>query len=155
MKDVIIIGAGVVGSAIAREISRYAGDMLVIERGPDVCEGTSKANSGIAHAGYDAKPGTLKAKLNVEGSRMMEPLSKELDFPYVRNTSLVLALREEDRETMKKLFDQGVANGVEGLRIIEADEPEVREAFLETVQFVAENAHASKPFPHYYKVIIG
>ncbi len=122
MKDVIIIGAGVVGSAIAREISRYAVDTLVIERGPDVCEGTSKANSGIAHAGYDAKPGTLKAKLNVEGSRMMEPLSKELDFPYVRNTSLVLALREEDREVLGKLLDQGVANGVEGLRIIEADE---------------------------------
>ena len=122
MKDVIIIGAGVVGSAIAREVSRYAADVLVIERGPDVCEGTSKANSGIVHAGYDAKPGTLKAKLNVEGNRMMEALSKELDFPFVRNTSLVLALKEEDRATLQALLDQGIANGVEGLRIIESDE---------------------------------
>ena len=122
MKDVIIIGAGVVGGAIAREVSRYAADVLVIERGPDVCEGTSKANSGIVHAGYDAKPGTLKAKLNVEGNRMMEALSKELDFPFVRNTSLVLALQEEDRATLQALLDQGIANGVEGLRIIESDE---------------------------------
>ena len=84
--DVIIIGAGVVGSATARELARYDLDILVLERSSDVCEGTSKANSGIVHAGYDAKPGTKKAYFNVRGSLIMEELSKELDFAYRRNT---------------------------------------------------------------------
>ena len=74
MQDIIIIGAGVTGCAIARELSRYDLDVCVIEKSSDVCEGTSKANSGIVHAGYDAKPGSLKAKLNVRGNEMMEQL---------------------------------------------------------------------------------
>ena len=85
MYDVVVIGAGVTGNAIARELSRYELKVAVLERASDVCEGTSKANSGIAHAGFDAKPGTLKAKLNIEGSRIMPELSKELDFPYKQN----------------------------------------------------------------------
>lgn len=90
MYDVAVIGAGVIGSAIARELSRYQLKTIVLEKEEDVCCGTSKANSAIIHAGFDAKPGSLKAKMNVEGSRMMEELSKELDFPYKRNGSLVL-----------------------------------------------------------------
>ena len=82
MRDVVIIGAGVTGCAIARELSKYEMDVLVVERASDVCEGTSKANSGIVHAGYDAKPGSLKAKLNVEGNRMMQDLADRLDFPF-------------------------------------------------------------------------
>ena len=82
MYDVIIIGAGVSGAAIARELSRYQGKFCVLDKEADVCCGTSKANSGIVHAGFDAKEGSLMAKLNVEGSKMMEKLSKELDFPY-------------------------------------------------------------------------
>ena len=82
MYDVIIIGAGASGSAIARELSRYQGKFCVLEKEADICCGTSKANSGIVHAGFDAKEGSLMAKLNVEGSEMMEKLSKELDFPY-------------------------------------------------------------------------
>ena len=81
MYDVVIIGAGVSGCAVARELSRYMLKVVVLEKESDLCEGTSKANSGIAHAGYDALPGTLKARLNVEGSRKMEALSRELDFP--------------------------------------------------------------------------
>ena len=81
MYDVIIIGAGVTGSAVARELSRYRLKTLVLEKEEDVCCGTSKANSAIIHAGFDATPGSLKARMNVEGSRMMEALSKELDFP--------------------------------------------------------------------------
>ena len=92
MYDVAVIGAGVVGSAIARELSRYQLKTIVLEKEEDVCCGTSKANSAIIHAGFDAKPGSLKAKMNVEGSRMLEELSKELDFPYKRNGSLVLVL---------------------------------------------------------------
>ena len=122
MYDVIIIGAGVVGAAVARELSRFDGNFLVLEREEDVCCGTSKANSAIVHAGYDAPAGSLMARLNVRGSRMMEALSKELDFPYRRNGSMVLCMAEEDRPHLQKLLERGVANGVEGLRIIERQE---------------------------------
>ena len=88
--DAVIIGGGVTGCAVARELSRYELSVCVLEKEEDVCSGTSKANSAIAHAGHDATPGSLKAKFNVQGSQMMEPLSKELDFDYVRNGSLVL-----------------------------------------------------------------
>ena len=81
MADIIIIGAGVSGAAVARELSRYKRDILVLEGKSDVCEGTSKANSGIVHAGYDAVPGTLKALLNVKGNILYDKLSRELDVP--------------------------------------------------------------------------
>ena len=84
MYDVIIIGAGVSGAAAARELSRYKGRICVLEKEEDVCCGTSKANSAIVHAGYDAPEGSLMAKLNVEGNRMMAELSRELDFPSLR-----------------------------------------------------------------------
>ena len=122
MYDVVIIGAGVSGAAVAREVSRYTKSVLVLERFEDVCCGTSKANSAIVHAGYDAPAGSLMARLNVRGSRMMEALSKELDFPYRRNGSMVLCMAEEDRPHLQKLLERGVANGVEGLRIIERQE---------------------------------
>ena len=118
MYDVIIIGAGVSGCAIARELSRYQLNIAVLEKALDVCEGTSKANSGIVHAGYDAKPGTLKAKLNVEGSRKMKELSKELDFPYEQNGSLVLCFDAEETVELEKLKKRGEANGVEGLCLL-------------------------------------
>lgn len=122
MYDVIIIGAGVSGCAVARELARYDMSVAVLERASDVCEGTSKANSGIVHAGYDAEPGTKKALLNIQGSRQMEALSKELDFPYKRNGSLVLCFEEGDREKLQELLDRGQKNGVEGLRILEKEE---------------------------------
>lgn len=120
--DVIIIGAGVTGSAVARELSRYRLKVAVLEKDEDVCSETSKANSGIAHAGFDAESGTLMAKLNVEGNQMMEALSKELDFPFRRNGSLVLCFSQEDRPKLKALYDRGVKNGVQGLRILEREE---------------------------------
>lgn len=122
MYDVVIIGAGVIGSAIARELSRYELDTAVLEREEDVCCGTSKANSGIVHAGHDAKPGSLKAKLNVGGNRMMESLSRELDFPFRRNGSVVLCFHEEEIPRLEGLRRQGMKNGVEGLRILRGDE---------------------------------
>ena len=118
--DIIIIGAGVSGSACARELSRYKADILVLEKEEDVCCGTTKANSAIVHAGYDAKYGRLKAKLNVQGSRMMESLSKELDFHYERCGSLVLCMAEEDKPRLQSLYENGVANGVEDLEIIDS-----------------------------------
>ena len=92
MLDVIVIGAGVCGCAIARELSRRKANLLVVEREEDVCCGTSKANSAIVHAGFDAKHGTLMAKLNVLGSRMMPKLAEELDFSYRQNGSLVVMM---------------------------------------------------------------
>lgn len=120
--DVLIIGAGVVGCALARVLSRYAGTVAVLDRGADVAEGASKANSGIVHAGYDAVPGTLKAKLNVEGAKMYPALCKELGAPYGQPGAMVLGFEEEDRPTIQKLYDQGVKNGVDGLKILNHDE---------------------------------
>ncbi len=82
MFDVVIIGAGVTGSAIAREVSRYKLNTCVIEKEEDVCNETSKANSAIIHAGFDAVPGTMKAKLNVMGNAMMDRIAEELDIPF-------------------------------------------------------------------------
>ncbi len=122
MLDVIIIGAGVSGCAIARELSRKKARIMVIDRAEDVCCGTTKANSAIVHAGYDAAAGSHMAKLNVQGSRMMEALSRELDFPYKRNGSLVVMTDAVDREKLNALYENGLANGVEGLRIVEREE---------------------------------
>ena len=120
--DVIIIGAGVSGCAVARELSKYKLSVLVLDKNSDIGEGTSKANSGIVHAGYDAKPGTLKAKLNVEGSRMMPDIAKKLGIPFMRNGSMVVALSDEDIPHMNELYERGIKNGVEGLRILSRKE---------------------------------
>ena len=122
MYDVIIIGAGVSGCAIARELSKKKLKIAVLEKCSDVCEGTSKANSGIVHAGYDAKPGTLKAKLNVRGSRMMPALSKELDFAYEQLGSLVFCFDEGEKDKLTELYQRGLANGVEGLTILDREQ---------------------------------
>ncbi len=121
-KNIIIIGGGVVGCAVARLLSRYNADVTVLEAGSDVADGASKANSGIVHAGFDAHPGSLKAKLNVEGSRMYPSLCAEVDAPYGNPGALVLAFDEEQRATVNELYEQGVKNGVEGLRILERDQ---------------------------------
>lgn len=122
MYDVAIIGAGVIGSAIARELSKYQADICVIEREEDVCDGTSKANSAIIHAGFDAAPGSLKAKLNVRGNAMIEQLAKDLDFPFKRNGSLVTCTKTQDRSHLDALLEKGKANGVPDLRILEREE---------------------------------
>lgn len=120
--DAVIIGGGVTGCAIARELSRYDLHTCVVERDEDVCSGTSKANSAIVHAGHDAAPGSLKARFNVEGNRMMGELAKELDFPFKRNGSLILCFSEEDMPALKALYEKGVTNGVPDLSIITGDE---------------------------------
>lgn len=122
MYDIIIIGAGVSGAAIARELSRYELDICVLERAEDVCCGTSKANSGIVHAGFDAAEGSLMARLNVRGNELMEQLSKDLDFSFIRNGSLVVCLSREDLPGLQTLLERGKANGVKGLRILDRQE---------------------------------
>ncbi len=128
--DVIVIGGGVTGCAIARELSRYEGKIALLEKEEDVCSGTSKANSGIVHAGYDAKPGSMKALMNVEGNRMMEELSRELDFDFVRNGSLVVCFDPEGVKGLEHLKEQGEANGVEGLEILSAERARAMEPNL-------------------------
>lgn len=122
MYDVIIIGAGVIGCSVARELSRYRLDIGVLEKEEDVCSGTSKANSGIVHAGFDAAPGSVKAKLNVEGNRMMPKLAEELDFDFKQNGSVVLCFDERDLGKLEELYQKGIENGVEGLRIVRGEE---------------------------------
>ena len=122
MYDVLIIGGGVIGCAVARKLSQYQGKVAVLEKAEDVADGASKANSGIVHAGFDAKPGTKKAYYNVKGAKMYADLAAELGVPYVPNGAMVLGFSEEDRATLQTLWDQGRLNGVEGLRIIEREE---------------------------------
>lgn len=122
MYDVVVIGAGVSGCASARELSRYNLKVCVVEMEEDVCCGTSKANSAIVHAGFDAANGSLKAKLNVEGSQMMEQLSKDLDFHYKRNGSLVVCVNEEERDNLNFLYERGLKNGVKDMRLIDREE---------------------------------
>ena len=99
MFDIAIIGAGIIGAMTARELAKYNLSVCVLEKENDVAMGATKANSSIVHAGFDAKPGTLKAKLNVEGSRRMKALSGELDFPYKQNGSMVLCFEEQGIDT--------------------------------------------------------
>lgn len=122
MYDVIIIGAGVSGTSIARELSRYKVKARVLERAEDVCCGTSKANSGIIHAGYDAAPGSLMAKLNVQGNQMMGELSRELDFPFRKTGSFVICTDGADMTKLQELYERGIQNGVKGLRILSREE---------------------------------
>ena len=142
MKDVIVIGGGVIGCSIARELARYQADITVLEKGNDVSVGTTKANSGIVHGGYDAKPGTKKAHYNVLGNAMFDALSKELEFPFRRNGSLVLCFDESKKDGLTELYERGLKNGVEGMYILEGNE-KIRQ--LEP--YVSENAVAALVVP--------
>ena len=126
MEDVIVIGAGVVGSSVARELSRYNLNVTVLEAGSDVAEGASKANSAIVHAGFDAKPGTNKAKFNVLGNRMFEDVCRDLRVPFRRNGSLVLAFGAEEEKSLAELKEKAAKNGVP-VEIIGRDELRRRE----------------------------
>ena len=122
MYDVLIIGAGAVGCAAAMELAKYKLSVCVVDKESDVCEGTTKANSAIAHAGFDAEPGTLKAKLNVRGSKMMPELAQKLDFAYKQNGAMVLCFDEADKPKLDILKDRAVKNGVDKVSIISGDE---------------------------------
>ncbi len=131
MRDVIIIGAGVIGCATARELSRRKLDILVVDQASDVADGgCSKANTAIVHGGYDAKSGTLKAKYNVAGNAMFDAISQELEVPFERNGSLVVAFEGDDLSGLEELKARGETNGVPGLEILnqaalQAKEPNI------------------------------
>ena len=122
MNDVIVIGAGVVGCAVARELSRFALLVVVMDKACDVAEGATKSNSAIVHAGHDAKPGTNKARFNVLGNALFEPLCRELGVPFQRNTSLVTAFSQESIATLEELKAQGDKSGVPGLHIVNREQ---------------------------------
>ncbi len=137
MHDVVIIGGGVTGTSVAYNLSKFKGDFLLVEKHSDVCEETSKANSGICHGGYDAYPGSMKAKMNVKGNHMMREIADELDFPYKQIGTLVLCHEESNFPNLKALYDQGIENGVGGMKIIYRDE------ILELEPNVEENVYAA------------
>ncbi len=128
--DVAVVGAGVIGSLIARELSRYNLKIALIDKCNDMAMGTSKANSAIVHAGFDAKPGSLKAKLNVEGTALMPELCKTLGVPFKPVGSLVVAFSDEEMATIKELLERGKTNGVPGLEIYDREKLKEAEPFI-------------------------
>ncbi|WP_347070528.1 NAD(P)/FAD-dependent oxidoreductase [Faecalibacterium taiwanense] len=158
--DVVIIGAGVVGSAIARELSRYKLSIAVLEKNLDVCNETSGRNSAVVHGGFANPIGSLKAKCCVEGNRIMDQLAEELNFPFKRCGKVLVGNTPEDMEQLERTMKQGAVNGCTGLEMI--DEAKLHELvpavvgkfamwsknsgimdpFLYTVA-LAENAHAN------------
>ena len=149
MYDVLIVGAGVVGASVARELARYKLSVVVVEKECDVAMGTSKANSGIVHAGFDAKTGTNKAIYNVLGAKMFPKLADELEFPYRKNGALVLCFEESQKGKLNELLEQGKCNGVNGLSIISGDkvremEPNVSDKVVAALY--AENSGIVSPY---------
>ena len=122
MFDVTIIGAGVVGGMIARELSKYDLKVCILEAENDVAMGATKANSAIVHAGFDAKIGSLKAKLNVRGSQLMENICRELSVKYKKNGSLVIGFNHDDEVALKELFERGTENGVKDLKLLSGEQ---------------------------------
>ena len=135
--DVAVVGAGVIGSLIARELSRYNLKIALVEKCNDMAMGTSKANSAIVHAGFDAKPGSLKAKLNVKGTELMPELCKTLGVPFRPVGSLVVAFSDEEVETLDALLERGNVNGVPGLEIYD------REKLVEAEPYISNEAKAA------------
>lgn len=133
--DVVVIGAGVIGALVSRELSKYDVSVALVDKCNDVAMGTTKANSAIVHGGFDAKTGTLKAKLNVRGAEIMSKVCEDLSVPYKNNGSLVLAFSEEEMGYIEELYNRGIANGVQKLSIlnkneVKAIEPNVNEDFV-------------------------
>ena len=118
---VAVIGGGVIGGMISRELTRYGVKAVILEKGNDVALGASKANSGIVHGGYDPEPNTLKAKLNALGVEKLFKAASELNVPIKRNGSLVCAFSEEEKAHLDLLYNRGLENGITALEIIDGD----------------------------------
>jgi len=127
--DVLIIGGGVIGCAAARQLSRREARVALVEGREDVSMGASRANSAIVHAGYDARPGSRMAVMNVRGNAMFEEWSRDLQVPLARVGSLVIAFDAADERELSVLLAQGMSNGVPGMRLISGER--AREAFKE------------------------
>lgn len=122
MYDILIIGGGVIGNLLAYELSRYQLEVVLLEKENDLNLGATRANTAIVHSGYDPEPGSLMAKLNVEGCALFPGLCRDFNVEYKNNGSLVLALREEDLVHLDKLYHNALANGVPGVEILTGDQ---------------------------------
>jgi len=128
--DVIIIGAGVTGGMLARELSRYQLSVCLLEKENDIAMGASRANSGIIHGGYDPIPGTMKAKMNSRGVELLFEAAAQLHVPHERNGSMVCAFSAEEESTLEELYEQGLENGTPGMQLLSGDEARVLEPYL-------------------------
>ncbi|MBQ6600283.1 MAG: NAD(P)/FAD-dependent oxidoreductase, partial [Clostridia bacterium] len=128
--DVVVIGAGVVGAMITRELSKYNLNLMLVEKCGDVAMGATKANSAIVHAGFDAETGSLKAKLNVQGASLMAYYCNKLFVPYKNIGSLVVAYNWDDMQTLETLFERGFNNGVPNMEIISQERLRVMEPYI-------------------------
>ena len=131
MYDVLIVGAGVIGGMLARQLSRYQLSICLLEKENDVAGGASRANSGILHGGYDPEPGTLKAKLNTDGVDKLYRAARELNVPCINNGSFVCAFGSKaEEDTVRALYERGLENGIKGLSILTGDEARAKEPML-------------------------
>ncbi len=147
--DVVIVGAGVTGGMLARELSRYRLTVCLLEKENDVAMGASKANSGSVHGGYDPVPGTLKAKLNASGVELLFEAAKELHVPCRRSGSMVCAFSPEDKITLEMLYRRGLENGIRGLSICSGKEARALEPGLSenvTQVLLVENSGIIGPY---------
>ena len=130
MYDAAIIGGGVCGAAIAMYLSKYELKCCLFEKENDIAMGTTKANSGIVHAGYDPEPGTLMARLNVRGCEITAELCAQMGVPFRKVGSLVLAFDNKDIEHIGRLYERGIANGVRGMKLLNREDLLEREPNL-------------------------
>ena len=128
--DVAMVGAGVVGCAIARQLSRYDLRIALIDAAEDVAMGASRANSAIVHAGYDCPAGSVEARLNVRGNELFTSWCRDLDVPLQRVGSLVVGFSTEDENALRALYERGLKNGVPGMKLISGDEARAMEPAL-------------------------
>lgn len=130
MYDVIIIGSGIIGASSAYYLTKYNLKVATLEKANDVATGTTKANAAIIHAGYDAKPGSLMAKFNREGSYLAKEICQKLDVPYKQNGSIVIALSDEEESQIHVLYERGLKNNIEGIQILNHDEVLEKEPYI-------------------------
>ncbi len=130
MYDVTIVGGGITGAAVAMYLSKYDIKCCLVEKEQAVAVGATKASLGIVHAGYDPDPDTLMARFNVRGSELIEELATELDVPYKKTGSLVVAFGKKDEEHLRELYERGIANGVRGMELLDREQTFEREPYL-------------------------
>lgn len=149
MYDAVVIGAGCVGAMTLRELSKYNLKVCILEKENDVAMGATRANSAIVHAGFDAEPGTLKAKLNVRGAELFKTVTKELGVKYINNGSMVIGFSDEDKEHLELLYERGIKNGVKNLKILTQDEArEIEPNLSKNVKYVLHAPSGSITCPY-------
>merc|ERR1719247_2753764 len=153
--DVVIIGSGCIGAAVARELSKTTASVLMVEAGDDVCQGATKGNSGIVHAGFDDTPGTTRARLCWKGNQMFADLDRDLHFGYQLTGSLVVARGDKEEKHLAELLKRGETNGVKNLRIVRGDELRAMEPHLDPAATAAlYSPDAGTLIPYEYTIAL-